>query len=77
MLTLFVIIAVGGMAAIFKMGLVDISTYFLGLVTIILLYALMTLFTPATRKQFQLIRNDFLVAGIFTLFLFLFYFLAQ
>lgn len=77
MLTLFVLIAVGGMATIFKMGLVDISTYFLGLVTIILLYALITLFTPATRKQFQLIRNDFIVAGIFTLFLLLLYFLAQ
>jgi hypothetical protein len=76
-LALFVLIALGGMATIFKMGLIDISTYFLGLVTIILLYALITLFTPTTRKQFQLIRNDFLVAGVFTLFLLSFYFLAQ
>lgn len=77
MLTLFVLIAVGGIAEIFKMGMVDISTYFLGLVTIILFYALITLFTPATRKQFQLIRNDFIVAGVFTLLLLSFYFLAQ
>lgn len=77
MLTLFVLIAIGGMLTIFKMGLIDISTYFLGLVTIILFYALITLFTPATRKQFQLIRNDFIVAGVFTLLLLSFYFLAQ
>lgn len=76
-LALFVLIAVGGMATIFKMGLIDISTYFLGLVTIVLAYAFVTLFTPATRKQFQLIRNDFLVAGVFTFFLLSFYFFAQ
>lgn len=76
-LALFVLISVGVLATIFNLALIDISTYFLGLMTIVLLYAFITLFTPATRKQFQLIRNDFIVAGIFTLFLLLLYFLAQ
>ena len=76
-LALFVLISVGVLATIFNLALIDISTYFLGLMTIVLLYAFITLFTPATRKQFQLIRTDFIVAGIFTLFLLLLYFLAQ
>ncbi len=76
-LALFVLISVGVLATIFNLAMIDISTYFLGLMTIVLLYAFITLFTPATRKQFQLIRNDFIVAGIFTLFLLLLYFLAQ
>jgi hypothetical protein len=77
MLALFVLIALGGMATIFKMGMVDISTYFLGLMIVVLIFALITLFTPATRKQFQLVRNDFIVAGVFTILLLSFYFFVQ
>ena len=76
-LFLFVLIAGGSIASIFVMGMIDTSTYFLGLVVIILIYSLVSLFTPTTRKQFGLIRNDFLVAGLFVAGLFLLYFLAQ
>ncbi|MGZ5245523.1 MAG: hypothetical protein ACXWV5_00365 [Flavitalea sp.] len=77
MLALFVLISAGGIATIFTMGLIDISTYLLGLIAILLLFAFIKLFTPATRKQFSLNRNDFLIAGVFTVLLLLFYFVVQ
>lgn len=58
-LLLFITISCGAIYTLFKLEMIDLSSYFLGLMSILILFSFISLLTKSTRAKFDIQKSHF------------------
>jgi hypothetical protein len=74
-LLLFISISAGAIYTLVNLEMIDLSAYFLGLISILILFGFISLITPSTRSKFDIKPKDFLYAIVVTVILLGIYFI--